>query len=143
MVGLPRLRLSRLRFGVAMSLVIGVSAAATASASADNIYYCGYTIPQGQCTFEPNGSAVSNQVNVNHSYIPGGGYPSVCERAYQYFSGVTVSRRCAPGYASSDVNYCAGDLWPWYGTELLLTAANNQSLYVAIDGHTYVESVCT
>jgi hypothetical protein len=65
----------------------------------------------------------------------------VCERAYQ--GNFTVSRRCAPGYASSDVNYCAGDLWPYYGYTMLLTASNDQDLYQTIDGHTYIESVCS
>jgi hypothetical protein len=127
---------------VVLASLSGLTAAVPANG--EDIYYCGYVITQGQCTFEPDGYAISSDVNRNNSYVPGSDHGAVCERAYWNYNGSTVSRRCASGgYVASDYYYCDGDLWPWQGSSLELTASNNQSLAEKIDGHTYVEDECT
>lgn len=127
------------RLNILLAGVVAAFALAVAPAAADNIYYCGYYIYQGQCPY----SVFSRDVNVNHAYVPGSRFGAVCERAYWTVNYTTVSRRCSSsGYVSSDYYFCNGDLWGWRGSPLELTVANNQSLAETVDGHTYVENVC-
>lgn len=82
--------------------------------------------------------------NVNHAYLYGGKQgqgPWVCEHAYIYGTGTTISRHCDGGWVSSDYS-CPGDLWYWYNNGVAVSshAGNDSSVGRTIYGHTYVES---